>query len=335
MKRTIYILFISIVLVSCKTEPHKDYAALKGKILNPGSDLLFLESLGGNGLKTIKVNEDGTFSDTIKANPPWKYMLGSGKGLSMMYLKNGYDLVLTLDNDAFDQSLVYSGIGSETNNYLHKKFTLSSQLRKEKRLLTTKQSSIEIKYNAIVNALSNFKNGSDDLEFISSEEKELKILKEDLTKAHERRKILLNLPGKESPKFIDYENHAGGTMSLDDLKGKYVYIDFWATWCAPCIKEIPYLKKVEEAYKEKNIEFVSISVDKKRDYEKWKNMVRDKEMSGIQLWFKEDRTFRDAVGGIEMIPTFFLIDPEGKIVSVSAPPPSDPKLIELFDKQGL
>ena len=45
---------------------------------------------------------------------------------------------------------------------------------------------------------------------------------------------------------------------LEDLRGKYVYIDVWATWCGPCRGEIPYLQKVEEKYKGKNIEFVSI-----------------------------------------------------------------------------
>ena len=61
-----------------------------------------------------------------------------------------------------------------------------------------------------------------------------------------------------------------------------VYIDLWATWCGPCKTQIPFLNELEEKYKEKNISFVSI-IDKLKNIEKWKNMIKSKEMVGIQL----------------------------------------------------
>ncbi|MGJ8734257.1 MAG: TlpA family protein disulfide reductase, partial [Cellulophaga sp.] len=138
--------------------------------------------------------------------------------------------------------------------------------------------------------------------------------------------------GNPSPKFVGYENHAGGKTSLEDLKGKYVYIDVWATWCVPCIAEIPALKETEKAYHGKNIEFVSISLDSHNHYEKWKQMVVDKELGGIQLI--ADKEFnsdfmQDYV--IKGIPHFILINPDGNIVNAKAPKPSDPKLKEVLN----
>jgi thiol-disulfide isomerase/thioredoxin len=142
--------------------------------------------------------------------------------------------------------------------------------------------------------------------------------------------------GKPSPKFVDYENHAGGKTSLDDLKGKYVYVDVWATWCGPCVREIPFLKEVEKKYHGKNIEFVSISIDQAKDHEKWKTMVNEKELGGIQLFADNDwnSAFVKAYQ-IEGIPRFILIDDKGLIVTANAPRPSSKKLIELFDKLKL
>lgn len=156
---------------------------------------------------------------------------------------------------------------------------------------------------------------------------------ENLTALTERyNKLKTITKGNPSPGF-DYENHKGGTTALADLKGKYIYVDVWATWCGPCIREIPFLKEVEEAYHGKNIEFVSISIDTEKDYEKWKAMVSEKQLGGIQLiadnnWkskFVEDY----AIMGI---PRFILIDPQGNIVSADAPRPSDPKLRVMLDE---
>jgi thiol-disulfide isomerase/thioredoxin len=153
----------------------------------------------------------------------------------------------------------------------------------------------------------------------------------EITKSYNALKTVAK--GNDSPKFMDYENNAGGTTSLDDLKGKYVYVDVWATWCGPCIAEIPSLKKVEKQYHSKNIEFVSISIDKIKDHDKWKKMIIDKELGGMQLYADnnwESKFIEDYL--IKGIPRFIIIDPAGKIVSSNAPRPSDKKLTELFDE---
>ncbi|WP_228851390.1 TlpA family protein disulfide reductase [Aegicerativicinus sediminis] len=142
--------------------------------------------------------------------------------------------------------------------------------------------------------------------------------------------------GNPSPQFVDYENHKGGTMSLADLKGKYVYIDVWATWCGPCKKEIPSLKEVEKKYHGKNIEFVSTSIDKASDHSKWVEMVKSENLGGTQLFADNDWNSKFVKEyAIEGIPRFILVDPQGNIVSADAPRPSNPKLVEMFDGLGI
>ncbi|WP_461533684.1 TlpA family protein disulfide reductase [Sinomicrobium sp.] len=140
------------------------------------------------------------------------------------------------------------------------------------------------------------------------------------------------LEGNPAPEVV-FEDTEGTTIALSELKGKYTYIDLWATWCGPCKKEIPSLKKVAKAYEGKNIQFVSISIDKEEDRGKWQDFVRDNDLNGIQLI--ADKNAHDKLAkafNIKMIPRFILLDPEGKIVDATAPYPSDEKLLDLFDQ---
>lgn len=164
----------------------------------------------------------------------------------------------------------------------------------------------------------------------STNEKNNAIIKENYLK------LTLVAKGKPSPKFIDYENYKGGTTSLDDLKGKYVYIDVWATWCGPCKREIPYLKEVEKKFHNSNIEFVSVSIDKLTDRNKWKSMVADKQLGGMQLMADNDWNSAFVKGyQIQGIPRFILIDPQGNIVDPNAPRPSDPALETLLNSEPI
>ncbi len=153
-------------------------------------------------------------------------------------------------------------------------------------------------------------------------------------------KLKLTAKGMPSPKFKDYINYNGERTSLDDLigKGKYLYIDLWATWCSFCKKEVPLLKNFEIKYHDKNIEFVSINVDVKSNFNKWKKTIEDKEMGGVQLFAGEShlklKFAQDYL--IKGLPRFIILDPEGKIVTANAPRPSDgQKLHEIFKELGI
>lgn len=135
-----------------------------------------------------------------------------------------------------------------------------------------------------------------------------------------------------APLFV-YRNNSGNLVSLNSLLGKYIYIDVWATWCGPCKAELPHLKDVETAYRDKNIEFVSISVDDQRDTKKWRTFVQQEDLKGIQLI--TDSAFESAFirkMGIHSIPRFILIDPAGKLISADALRPSNKELRAELDK---
>ncbi|MCT4698151.1 TlpA family protein disulfide reductase [Tenacibaculum haliotis] len=146
--------------------------------------------------------------------------------------------------------------------------------------------------------------------------------------------------GEVSPKFKDFENYAGGKTSLDDLlnKGKYLYVDVWATWCSNCKREIPLLKRLEEEYHGKNIDFVSINVDAKELREKWKQTIVDREMTGIQLFSGDKPNNLEWAQKflIKGLPKFIIIDPNGNIVNPNAPAPSQgEELLNIFDQLNI
>ena len=128
----------------------------------------------------------------------------------------------------------------------------------------------------------------------------------------------LAVAGKPSPDFkaTDIE---GEEYTLADFRGKYVYIDVWATWCGPCRQEIPHLKALEEEFRDAEITFVSLSVDK--DKNKWEKMVKEEAMSGVQLYLGTESPFIDAYQ-ITGIPRFILLGKDGSIIEKSMQRPS-------------
>ena len=135
--------------------------------------------------------------------------------------------------------------------------------------------------------------------------------------------------GSPSPTF-NYPDTSGKNISLESLKGKLVYVDVWATWCGPCRAQIPFLKQLEEKYREEDIAFVSLSIDQLKNISKWKDMIVDKELEGIQII--ADKAWRskfvtDYV--IEGIPRFILIDKDGNLMDPMAPRPAVYKEGEL------
>ncbi|MDU1892894.1 MAG: TlpA disulfide reductase family protein [Dysgonomonas sp.] len=144
-------------------------------------------------------------------------------------------------------------------------------------------------------------------------------------------KVADNKKGQQAIDF-KFPDINGKDIALSDFKGKVVYIDVWATWCAPCIKEIPELKKLEEEYHGKDIVFLGVSIDRSKDKDKWKTFLEKREMKGIQIFAgdKAQKELKDPYK-IATIPRFILVGKDGKLISGDAPRPSSTEIRLLLD----
>ena len=123
-------------------------------------------------------------------------------------------------------------------------------------------------------------------------------------------------------------------MSLSDFKGKYVYVDIWATWCGPCVAEIPFLVELEKEFYDDNIVFLSVSVDNDVNKEKWKTMIKEKDMGGVQLFASgwNSQIGNDYAISATGIPRFMLFDKEGNVMDTNAPRPSSEDIKKVFNE---
>ncbi len=137
--------------------------------------------------------------------------------------------------------------------------------------------------------------------------------------------------GKEAPDFT-FSDRDGKSYHLKDFRGKVLYIDCWATWCGPCCKEIPFLEKRVEEYKDNDkVRFISISMDSNK--QAWMNKLdKDKPQWEQFIVSKEEHKALSKAYGISGIPRFLVINANGTIANGDAFRPSDEKFHEQLDE---
>jgi thiol-disulfide isomerase/thioredoxin len=127
-------------------------------------------------------------------------------------------------------------------------------------------------------------------------------------------------------------------ISTKNFNGKLLVIDFWATWCSPCIDEAPKFKELEKKYENERIEFITVSVDDEFNY--WKDYIVENNWKTDNYWFgmKETDPFfafmysemeiRGAKKTLIGLPKYVILSPAGEILNNQSSKPSDPKFEE-------
>jgi thiol-disulfide isomerase/thioredoxin len=154
--------------------------------------------------------------------------------------------------------------------------------------------------------------------------------------------LIAGSPGAIAPEIIAKEIN-GKEIRLSQYAGKYVLLDFWASWCVPCRKYNPQLTQLYNKYREKGIEFIGIS-DDDRSQDAWKKAVEKDQLQWPQVLRgldakkkrNNERNPNDINEnyGIQLLPTKILIDPQGRIIARfnDEQPGLEEMLHSIFDK---
>ena len=143
---------------------------------------------------------------------------------------------------------------------------------------------------------------------------ELKGQDELVARIEEKAKRLAFASGEGAAPNIKQATPEGGEMALSELRGKYVLLDFWASWCGPCRRENPNVVAMYQKYHKKGFDIFSVSLDK--DKGRWLQAIEKDNMtwhhvSDLRGWANEAA----AIYGVRSIPRTFLLDPEGNIIA--------------------
>lgn len=127
----------------------------------------------------------------------------------------------------------------------------------------------------------------------------------------------VTLPGEPFPD-VELIDRNGNKVDFSSFRGKYVYVDLWASWCGPCCREVPYLQQLEKEMEGSNVVFVSISTDSSQT--PWLKKMDQLNMHGNQLLNSDGKLTKEL--NISGIPHFMIYDPEGKLHTYKTSRPS-------------
>jgi peroxiredoxin len=350
LKTSLGTLVVAIMLVSCGSDAaNKGGFTINGKITNATEQAIAVNELTPKGLlflDSATIQKDGTFKLQGTVSEKIFAIINFPKGAVLLVLDSNTNMALSIDADAPDQ---FGVKGSDDSEELRKLLEVNSKYMQALRSLEAKyaeyntnvptlavQQQIRSEYDSIMNArntevqtfvfdkkanivayfATNFLTAEADFSFFDKVDKQFynQFSQSKYAREHHQRVEVMRRTaiGETAPDII-LNDPFGKTVALSSLRGKYVLVDFWASWCKPCRMENPNVVKMYNKYKGKGFEVFSVSLDDNKDA--WVKAINDDKL----LWthvsdLKKWKASVVASYNIESIPFTVLLDKEGKII---------------------
>jgi peroxiredoxin len=353
MRKIVPFLLFAVLLIACNSKANEvtDGFVITGKVKFPQAGKIVLSELQRNTLKAIdsvSVNKDNTYTLKGKVTEPGFYMLNFFNKQRVIVIVENKKIEVNADgNSPFGQ---FSMKGTPEVENLQKILLLQNeiqpkmgQIQTEYREATSKNDTVKVlaleeKFNGLQKEFTeklkvvvkpmgasmasfyatSFLNPEEEYGFMESLVQQFEQTMpnsqytKDLVTKMAMFKGMIKI-GQEAPE-ITLNNPQGQPVSLSSLRGKYVLIDFWASWCGPCRQENPNVVKMYNKFKPKNFEIFGVSLD--RDHDKWIGAIQK---DGLTWTHVSDLKFWESQGavsyGVRSIPATFLIDPKGIIIA--------------------
>ena len=336
MKIKYIIIFTAIISIfGCTTNSNQ--ITITGEVINPKNNVIEIRLTDTTYIATL--DENSNFRVAFLINEPQYLNFFHGNESTTMYLKGDQEVHIKLNTDYFDETIEYTGspesdflawkylyIEGDTNHISQSNLIINYHITEGFKSIEDLSLYLDTLYEKIYEKLYAVNNSVFYTEEYQKSEKKI----DNILKRHEQ---LLKIPKAGEPAIdFTYPDQNGKSVSLSDFKGNLIYVDVWATWCGPCVRQIPALKKLEEEYHHHNIISLGVSVD--NDKEAWLKMVKEEQLAGVQLWANKGKEIKENYG-IYGIPRFMLFDADGNVISTKAPRPSEYKKIKQLIEDNL
>jgi len=336
LKSSPIILLLLLLISSCKEERITPFSVIEVYIKNHellDSLIIYDKEKSWEIKSCLRFNESHRVLDTLnilenKRYQIYSFMDGNQGELGELIISPNSKITLSFNENKPIESINYSGSFELSNNFLAYSMKYQNQLSEMVRngIEQTDLEALIQEKGILINEKGTSLNISDSLNaYVKEKFDEFSdILKQKNTKYLYKASLVNSLGNDFSFKDINNEN-----ISLTAFRGKYVYIDVWATWCKPCKVEYVFLKELEQHFSD-NDEFQIISISTDREYDKWEKYVSSKSLKGIQLYSGSKTDFVKFYD-IGALPRFIFLDKEGRIISPDEIRPSNPETLKKIE----